>query len=281
MVKTPEGYRRMDSGPAILIVKEEYTRPLLDLGITEPETFITGHPDTEDHATGRGTVLSVPLGDRTGTRVMVRKYLRGGLVRWVNKELFFGNKRPFHELLIGTEAVRRGIPTALPLAAVSIRVAVSFFRCYLITRELTNCIDLPRYLKDLRDNSIPNAGRKKERVLVKTAETVKTMHDQGLLHADLNMKNILVDKTDAEKIYIIDWDKSLLRNGLNPAERSANIIRFCRSMVKLAQNNVPVSEKDPALFLESYWKDSAKVSADLKKLEKTVRRRKTAWKVLR
>lgn len=280
MIDPPEGYRLIHRGRATLMIKTEYEQPLLDLGMARPEALLKRHCRKNNHAFGRGNVPSLPLGSGSSTQIMVRKYLRGGLVRFVNHDLFFGNTRPFQELLIGTQALRSGIPTALPLAAVSIRTAVFFYRCYLVTRELTGCVDLPRYLMDLPGNSPSAADRKKEKVLVKTAETVRTMHDKGFLHADLNMKNILVDATDPDNIYIIDWDKSVLKNRLSRVERSTNLIRFCRSMAKLAQKDLPIAAKDPELFLSAYWKDSERVSTDLKKLEKSVFRRKTAWKVL-
>jgi tRNA A-37 threonylcarbamoyl transferase component Bud32 len=106
------------------------------------------------------------------------------------------------------------------------------------------------------------------------------MHDKGFLHADLNMKNILISRATPENIFIIDWDKSVLKNYLTEPERSSNIIRFCRSMEKLKQQEIPVTENDQELFLNSYWRNLEKASVDLEKLKQTVKRRRLIWNIL-
>jgi hypothetical protein len=71
-----------------------------------------------------------------------------------------------------------------------------------------------------------------------------------------------------------------LKNSLTDAERSLNLIRFCRSMEKLRHQGIPVDKHVPQLFLSTYWKDPEKASLDLKKFKQTVLRRKLIWKIL-
>jgi tRNA A-37 threonylcarbamoyl transferase component Bud32 len=280
MIKVPPRYKIIKENASTVAVKKEYEGPLMRLGISQPERLLKKYISAHDTSKGRGPVLSVPIGEMPGTRIMIRKYLRGGLVRFVNNDTFLGNQRPFNELNIGAEAYARNIPTAETLAAVSIRKAGPFYKGYLITKELNSCSDLPQYLKELSKSSSADFSEKKEQVLVKTAETVRIMHDKGFLHADLNMKNILINSLTPENIFIIDWDKSVLKNNLTEQERSSNIIRFCRSMQKLKQQGIPVTENDQELFLNNYWENPKKASTDLLKLKQTVRRRKLIWKIL-
>jgi hypothetical protein len=280
MIKVPHGYTIINDKASTVAVKNKYEGPLMRLGISQPERLLKKHISVPGTSKGRGPVLSLPIKEMPGTRIMIRKYLRGGLVRFVNNDTFLGNQRPFNELYIGAEAYARNIPTAETLAAVSIRKAGPFYKGYLITKELNSCSDLPQYLKELSKSSSADFSEKKEQVIIKTAETVRTMHDKGFLHADLNMKNILVNALTPENIYIIDWDKSVLKNSLTDAERSLNLIRFCRSMEKLRHQGIPVDKHVPQLFLSTYWKDPEKASLDLKKFKQTVLRRKLIWKIL-
>ena len=84
-----------------------------------------------------------------------------------------------------------------------------------------------------------------------------------------------------ENIFIIDWDKSVFKNSLSESEKSSNIIRLCRSMEKLKQQGIPVTDKDQELFLVSYWENPKKASVDLEKLKQTVLRRKLLWKMFK
>jgi len=281
MFTVPQGYSLIKDGPATLVVKKEYEEALLKLGISRPELLLKKHYSADSQSKGRGVVPSIPVKEIPDTKIMLRRYLRGGLVRFINNDLFLGNKRPFSELHIGAEARFRGIPTAETLAAVSIKATGPFFRGYLITKELTACVDLPQYLTELSKETNTAFLEKKEQSLIKTAETVRTMHDRGINHADLNMKNILIHPLKPENIYIIDWDKSVLKKRLSEPEKSSNVIRFCRSMAKLNQSGVPVTENDRKLFLSTYWRDPEKASIDLEKLNRTVARRKLIWKILK
>jgi tRNA A-37 threonylcarbamoyl transferase component Bud32 len=280
MIKAPPGYTIIKENASTVAVKKEYEGPLMRLGISQPERLLKKGASVPGTSKGRGPVLSVPIEEMPGVRIMIRKYLRGGLVRFINNDTFLGNQRPFNELYIGAEAYAKDIPTAETLAAVSIKKTGPFYNGYLITKELTSCTDLPQYLKELSKCSNIDFLEKKEQVLVKTAETIRIMHDKGFLHADLNMKNILINSLTPENIFIIDWDKSVLKNNLTESERSSNIIRFCRSMEKLKQQGVPVAENDQELFLVSYWKNPEKASADLEKLKQTVGLRKLIWDIL-
>ena len=280
MTNLPHGYNIINNNTSIIAVKKEYEDLLMRFGISQPEHLLKNYISTSETLKGRGLVFSIPIEEMSGTRIMIRKYLRGGLVRFVNKDIFLGNQRPFNELCIGAEAYARNIPTAETLAAVSIKKTGPFYNAYLITKELPSCSDLPQYLKELSKCSHINFSKKKEQVLIKTAETVKIMHDKGFLHADLNMKNILINSLNPENIFIIDWDKSVLKNSLSESEKSSNIIRFCRSMEKLKQHGIPVTANDQELFVYAYWKNIEKTSVDLEKLKQKVKRRKIIWKIL-
>ncbi len=202
--------------------------------------------------------------------MMARRYLRGGLMRFINRDLYLDGERSFRELAITVEAARSGIPTVEVLAAVSIKAAGPLYRCFLFTRELPGCIDLPAYLRGRA--AADGFSEEKQAVLERAAAAVRLMHDRGFFHADLNMKNILVDAARPESLYIIDWDKSQRFDLLSDARRMANIVRFCRSMIKLAGKGVPVYEEDTQLFLRAYRDDGQFVQTCREQLQRSVAR---------
>ena len=61
------------------------------------------------------------------------------------------------------------------------------------------------------------------------------MHDAGIYHADLHLKNILLkqDASGAFSAYIIDLDKSFVVDKLTVEQRMKNLLRLNRSIDKI------------------------------------------------
>src|SRR5690606_6609754 len=53
----------------------------------------------------------------TGTKALVRRYHRGGLIRHINRDLYIGGHRAFAELMATERARRAGVNVPLVLAA--------------------------------------------------------------------------------------------------------------------------------------------------------------------
>jgi 3-deoxy-D-manno-octulosonic acid kinase len=276
MPHLPPEYVQLRKGRAVIVVHERYRDALLACGIDSPDELLHAAA-AGPSPTGRGAVPSLALPGLPGERMMVRRYLRGGLVRFVNRDLFLDPDRAFRELAITVEARRSGIPTVEILAAVSIRAAGLLYRCFLFSRELPGCLDLAAYL---RARSAAEAFTAEKRAaLERAAAAVRLMHDKGFFHADLNMKNILIGADDPDRLYVIDWDKSRRFTNLSQGRRSANAVRFCRSMLKLAGGTgLPVSAEDAEAFLRAYRPDEGFVRAALEQLRRSVALRSRFWK---
>jgi tRNA A-37 threonylcarbamoyl transferase component Bud32 len=79
---------------------------------------------------------------------------------------------------------------------------------------------------------------------------MRRLHEAGVYHADLTMKNILVT---ADAVYIIDLDKARLRSSRNEHEDVANLARLNRSIVKLfGPKGAPITRTDKIRFLRRY-----------------------------
>jgi len=281
MIYIPRGYVLLERNKTAVVVKDSFREPLLAQGIADPAVLSAAFEDAGEGHTGRGTLLRIPITGRSGETMVIRKYLRGGMLRLVNRDLYWGRNRPFEELMVTTRAAVRGISVPEMLAAVSIHVAGSFFHGYLISRELSLCLDLPAYINSICDKGEEAFCTGKREVLAQVAEAVRTMHDTGFVHGDLNMKNIMVDAGDALRVYIIDWDKSRHDENLGQQERSANVVRFCRSMAKFERKGLAVSPDDQLYFMEQYWNDSKQAAADFRCLKRTLILRNIFWSLTR
>lgn len=168
---------------------------------------------------------------RQGETALVRTYRHGGLARRLTGRFFFTwPPRPFVELAVAEEARQRGIPTAEVLGAAVDRVWGPFYRGWLITRELERA---DPFWEALRNDRYGNGER--PFLIRSVAECVCQMHRRGLLHGDLNLRNILVRReADEIRSYVIDLDKGRLFPGPVPAKRAKkNLDRLLRSVRKL------------------------------------------------
>jgi tRNA A-37 threonylcarbamoyl transferase component Bud32 len=111
------------------------------------------------------------------------------------------------------------------------------------------------------------------------------MHDRGLYHGDLNLKNVLIDAEQQRTIYIIDWDKSRAQENISLLQRSSNMVRCCRSMVKLGRQGLALTERDQLYFLHAYWGTDAGIRKRLRKdfirMRLFLRLRKLRWAIER
>jgi 3-deoxy-D-manno-octulosonic acid kinase len=124
-----------------------------------------------------------------------------------------------------------------------------FYRGCLVTRELRGGKDLWSALQD------PAMDPARLRAVLKSAaDTIGAMHRQGVYHADLNLKNVLVrcDQENAES-YVIDFDRAKLFLGRLPAPLARhNLQRLLRSARKLDPQGRHFSTGAWNQFLDDY-----------------------------
>jgi 3-deoxy-D-manno-octulosonic acid kinase len=274
MITVPQGFVLIERGPLTLVLRRDAREQLLGCGIGDPERLCTDSTGVT-HA-GRGAVPCIEL-DGPSKRALVRKYRRGGLLRRVLPDMFLDRHRAFNELTVTLRAAEAGVPVADILGAVSLRVRGPLYRHYLVSRELTGCCDLPVWFQQ------GGTDQDSSPVLRLLADTVRTMHDGGLKHGDLNLKNILISRAEPRRIFIIDWDKSTSAAGpLTPDERQGNVVRLCRSAEKLRMLGVPVPDGFSDTFLDLYWqRDPVRADQSRQALRLALKRRALTWRFLR
>ena len=179
---------------------------------------------------GSGNRLSaMRLAVENAPEMIVRFSRRGGMARFLLDDLYFGfDPRPVRELAITDEAAKRGIPVAEPLGAIVQWTCPGVYRGAFITRAIPG-ITLWEFLRTDDDPHV------REHVLGLARQAIDAMHAGGLVHADLNLHNLLV-ATGAERfsVAILDLDKARLLAYPAPAPiRRRNLDRLLRSARKL------------------------------------------------
>ena len=279
----PPGFVFLSCGRIKIAVREEYREPLSKQGIDAPEKLIQNCPQADSGHKGRGVTPVIAILDRDQENMVIRKYRRGGALRFLLPDVYWGVNRPFRELSVTAEALQKGIPTVSVLAAVTERVAGPFYRGYLISRELPSSRDFPVVLKLLVNSPAQERFTKKRVLLAQVARAIRSMHERGFYHGDLNLKNIVLAGQHQDAVYILDWDKSWYKEKISRAERSKNVLRFCRSMTKLKEQGLPLTERDQLFFLRAYWGEDKsmkkRLRRDFVRMKLALGMRKIRWKM--
>ena len=246
-MRLPRSFKQVRQGSSVAIVREDFA---LQVDALDP-----GHEQQLMEGTGlvgRGSIKALRGVVLDGSRVVVRHARRGGLLRRIIPDTFFGRCRPFRELLVAQKAHSLGIPTAEVVAAVRRGVLGPFYRGDVYSKEVTGAVDLLSYLRSADQHADRRSLRAKRDTLREAGRIVRMAHDAGLLHADLQLKNILVRLDGKPAIFLIDLDKGRWYKRLRYPLRMMNLLRLARSAAKAARSGALISRTDLLRFLKGY-----------------------------
>jgi 3-deoxy-D-manno-octulosonic acid kinase len=234
--EVPRGFTKITAEPHCrLIVRDDKVERIT------ASVCLSGSEAGAGRFQGRERLRSVHLAN--GDTALIRTYRHGGIFRHCSGGIFCSwPPRPFRELVITEEIRRRGIPTVETYGACIKQIWGPFYRGWLVTREITGAEDLWQAFKS---GLVQELGI--ERILRAVAGSLRALHREGVYHADLNLKNILVGRDkEGVKGYIIDFDNAKLILGELPPELARrNIIRLLRSVNKL--------DPERTHFSPAYW----------------------------
>lgn len=155
------------------------------------------------HATSRGrrNVWFFRLNDQ---ELVLRHYWRGGMIsRWSSDVYVWTGlqrTRAFAEWRLLTALVARGLPAPTPVAA-RVRRYPPGYRADLVTRAIAGARPFDEWLQQASEVS--------PAIWYQVGQTIGRFHAVGACHADLNVRNILLD--DHNRPWLIDWDRGRLR----------------------------------------------------------------------
>lgn len=209
---------------------------------------------------GRGAAYRVRLKDADW---LVRHYRRGGAVavHLGDRYVRVGTPRPFRELAASGAARARGVPTPAVVAAVVYPAGVVYrgdVAVEFVPRSRTLADALFGGVQgQAMDDAAAKAGRAADDA-VKAARAagaaIRQGHDRGLVHPDLNIRNILLAETGAGlRGYILDLDGACVVDTVKERARQRMIRRFWRSVRKWeAAVGQPLSEPVRRAFQAGY-----------------------------
>ena len=170
---------------------------------------------------GRAPLKRFSYSEGTG---LIREYRRGGFVRHFMTKSYLFDNRPLHEIEVHCAAYRSGVAVPMPLGAYWERRGPIYRGAFAVARiEAVHLLD---YLS--------SDGEVNEDALRRCGAALRQMHDAGFIHADLQIRNILIADSGP---YIIDLDKARQCSSVSPSAREINLVRLSRSFQK---NSVPL-----------------------------------------
>jgi len=172
-------------------------------------------------AEGRGTTFFV---NYHGQELALRHYHRGGLVaRWSpDRYLWTGlqSTRAWKELHLLQHLFELNLPVPQPIAAQLLRQG-AFYTADIMTRRIAGARSVGQLLStgELGPDSWSDMG-----------SVIRSFHEQGVYHADLNANNIMLDQDG--QFYLIDFDRGAIKRKRRSWQQR-NLQRLHRSLVKL------------------------------------------------
>ena len=270
-VELPAYFSTLTRGEITLYIKKEYEQRLSAHDI---DMLFNLHKDSDKLKVsyhGRTPCKTLIMESLGNVSFVVREYCHGGLFGKILRDIFWNSLRPLRELSICEAAGKSGIKTSEVIAIVKNRVLGPIYKCRLVSKEITGAIDLMELLLNAEKNKLV---AQKRQIINKTAKAVKGMHGAGIYHADLHLKNILIQSAAGKvDVYIIDLDKSRQYEKISLHQRMRNIMRLDRSVEKMIRNNritfdetypFPISGTDKLRFLKEYIKTDNKSEKPLR-----------------
>lgn len=182
----------------------------------------------------------------------MRHYHRGGAIAPLLGDRYVrgGEPRPFHEFRLGRTLEELEVPTPAHIGAAVYRSGV-WYRGDLVTRYVPDSRDLAAVLfpgqvlgapsgrprsgsepSSVSGSEVGEPGASPEAAMRATGVLIRLLHDRGVRHPDLNLKNILIAGVVEPRALALDLDGARLEAGLGTRARRRMLNRFWRSVRK-------------------------------------------------
>jgi hypothetical protein len=223
--EVPEGFEALRTDGTTLIVARDLRESIQSAGLESPENW---QRHLTERGTGAGRGGTVRLRLAVGTTAVLKQMRRGGALAFLWRDRYLGTGRLLDNLRIPLEAIRRGVPTARPLALLLASGPPGLSRAWAAYEEIQNAPDVIEVLRSTEPPTI-------EEIDV-VAGVIRKMHDEGLEHRDLNLGNLLLRRREgaAAEAFVVDLDRARLWDEPLPlGHRIRALCRLERSSVKL------------------------------------------------
>jgi 3-deoxy-D-manno-octulosonic acid kinase len=243
--EVPPGYVVHRVADATLVFDASLASELVGLRLADPDArkrLFARAPRR-----GRGAAPSVGL--RRDVSVILRRYQHGGVFGWLTGMLHLGLSRALAELRVTARAEASGAPVPHVVCLALWPAFGPFWSALIGTREERGARDLYDVLAAADD------ARARVPLLREVGSAVRKLHEAGVDHRDLQLRNILVTEQDGKRrIVVIDLDRAnhYSSGRLSPRLRARSLGRLFRSAVKQGLWPERVGRREVAAFLAAY-----------------------------
>jgi len=205
------------------------------------------------HRRGRGGGGSVSVVELGGKRLVLRRYLHGGLTGRCVPQTFPTPERLAGEMRVSEHARRAGVPVPTVIASVVEKVWWHVYRLWILTEELPGVEDGIALWRRMEEMPEPARHSLKSAALRSLGRTVQALHRAKVFHADLHLKNILFGDADrGVECFLVDFDNSRILDKMTREARIANLRRLVRSVGKRDPAATTLTGADRLRFLRAY-----------------------------
>ncbi len=241
--------REIRAGAWVIRAEEALCESLLKAGLVEA---LQGGASAGPGPRGRIVHGRIVLPD--GTAVILRRYHHGGMFARLTRDCFLGHSRFLREFEVTRAAWAAGVPTPRAIA-VGWSAGALATRGFLATFESGEARDL------LDLFARPISQPKRHAAVRSSAFAIRALHDAGVRHADLHLKNLLVGEGGGEPgsmAWVIDLDRAQrLEEPLPMRARIRNLARLYRSVEKHRRRGLHIDDGDVEAFCDAYFGDDA------------------------
>lgn len=209
----PANYFLIDKGSSVAIISGEGTESIA-------AALLYGKDCITLDSKGRGAMASFPWKD--GREGILRRYRRGGLIRFILRDRFLFANRPLREFRVHNAAQKRGVPVPRLLGVCWTRNGI-FYSGAIATQKSAG-VDLHEWLL-----SETHEAGERLRVLRACGELVRQLHESGIIHGDLQVKNIFISQQGP---LLLDFDAATSASRPQQWRRECNLLRLRRSFAK-------------------------------------------------
>lgn len=226
------GLREVSSAGHRVVYAEALSADFEALGWLEPDGFdrIEGGGARESGRSargesGRGATVRCEL-PRSGTTILVRSVLHGGLLGGLLGGALGSPERAFRELAVTAALREAGAPVPRPALAAARRTGIAWNARVATVFEP----DAPDVVAFLATGPSPATVA---RAAEACGRAIRRFHDAGGTHADLHVKNLLVRAVgEGFEAIVVDLDGAEIGEPPDPARRMHELARLYRSALK-------------------------------------------------
>lgn len=194
---------------------------------------------------GRGGIKIFPIDD---FRVVSRKYLHGGLLRALTRDVFLSGQRAIDEMEILLYLEEHGFPVVHPYA-VLVERGLMPKNLFMITRYVEGGTDLLDFFKG-------SPRKERRRIVVRMAGLLRRLETLGVYHPDLHLNNVIV--TPRGELIFLDFDKAK-RKTVTAKDVENMFWRLNRYTEKWEQRgHIRITDLEKELFLRAYGRLSGR-----------------------